>query len=300
MGAICHPANWTSTALGQPTGCVEIKLVDCPSLSYLSSHTPNPQGEIWIRGPAVTSGYLSLPDENAAAFTPDGWFKTGDIGEFADADMHGAGGGLLRVIDRKKNMVKTLNGEYIALEKLESIYRSCALVANICVVAAEDRSRPIAIVVPAEAALKSLAEQNGVEGETVQDLAASEKLREMALRAIQEAGRRGGLNGIEIVENIVVAREEWTPQNVSFSSFFLISSLGFHFRVRVGREGKGRRGFGLTEVCVLLGFRHQRAKGQSESYPEGIPDGCRQGVRSKRVGGCGAMERMFPNTLCLR
>ncbi|KAI4185084.1 MAG: hypothetical protein LQ346_005990 [Caloplaca aetnensis] len=213
MGAICHPANWTSTALGQPTGCVEIKLVDCPSLSYLSSHTPNPQGEIWIRGPAVTSGYLSLPDENAAAFTPDGWFKTGDIGEFADADMHGAGGGLLRVIDRKKNMVKTLNGEYIALEKLESIYRSCALVANICVVAAEDRSRPIAIVVPAEAALKSLAEQNGVEGETVQDLAASEKLREMALRAIQEAGRRGGLNGIEIVENIVVAREEWTPQN---------------------------------------------------------------------------------------
>ncbi|KAL8900154.1 MAG: hypothetical protein Q9207_005830 [Kuettlingeria erythrocarpa] len=213
MGAICDPANWTSTALGQPPGSIEIKLVDCPSLSYLSSHTPNPQGEIWIRGPAITSGYLSLPEENAAAFTPDGWFKTGDIGEFADADTHGAGGGLLRVIDRKKNMVKTLNGEYIALEKLESIYRSCALVANICVVAAEDRSKPIAIVVPVEAAFKSLAKQNGVDGETVQDLAASEKLRDLALRAIQEEGRRGGLTGIEIVENIVVAREEWTPQN---------------------------------------------------------------------------------------
>lgn len=224
MGAICDPANWTSTALGQPPGSIEIKLVDCPSLSYLSSHTPNPQGEIWIRGPTVTSGYLSLPEENAQSFTPDGWFKTGDIGEFADSEVpggHVGGGGLLRVIDRKKNMVKTLNGEYIALEKLESIYRSCALVANLCVVAAEDRSRPIAIVVPVEVALTSLASQNGVEGDGVQDLAASEKVREAALRAIQEVGRRGGLVGIEIVEGIVFAREEWTPQNVSLFFFFL-------------------------------------------------------------------------------
>ncbi|KAL8755644.1 MAG: hypothetical protein Q9184_004737 [Pyrenodesmia sp. 2 TL-2023] len=216
MGAICDPANWTSTALGQPPGSIEIKLVDCPSLSYLSSHTPNPQGEIWIRGPAVTSGYLSLPQENAQSFTPDGWFKTGDIGEFADSDVpggQGGGGGLLRVIDRKKNMVKTLNGEYIALEKLESIYRSCALVANICVVAAEDRTRPIAIVVPVDAALKSLASRVGVEGDGAQDLAASEKVREAALRAIQEEGRRAGLVGIEIVEGIVFATEEWTPQN---------------------------------------------------------------------------------------
>ncbi len=280
MGAICDPANWTSTALGQPTGCIEIKLVDCPSLSYLSSHTPNPQGEIWIRGPAVTSGYLSLPEENAAAFTPDGWFKTGDIGEFADADTHGTGGGLLRVIDRKKNMVKTLNGEYIALEKLESIYRSCALVANICVVAAEDRNKPVAIVVPVEAAFKSLAEQNGVEGETIQDLAASEKLRELALRAIQEEGRRGGLNGIEIVENIVLAREEWTPQNVSFVPFlFHLPLLAFISEQRW--EGK-RTVWANRDMCVL-GFRHQRAKGQPESHPPGIPDRRRQRVRSKRV-----------------
>ncbi|KAL8929882.1 MAG: hypothetical protein Q9208_001026 [Pyrenodesmia sp. 3 TL-2023] len=223
MGAICDPANWTSTALGQPPGSIEIKLVDCPSLSYLSSHTPNPQGEIWIRGPAVTSGYLSLPEENAQSFTPDGWFKTGDIGEFADSDVppgrqkgYGGGGGLLRVIDRKKNMVKTLNGEYIALEKLESIYRSCALVANICVVAAEDRSKPVAIVVPVEAALKSLASRETIRvqgDDSVQDLAANEKVREAALRAIQEEGRRGGLVGIEIVEGIVFAGEEWTPQN---------------------------------------------------------------------------------------
>ncbi|KAL8722494.1 MAG: hypothetical protein Q9225_001058 [Loekoesia sp. 1 TL-2023] len=207
MGALCDPAAWTDTALGEPPGCIEIKLVDVPDLNYFSSHTPNPQGEIWIRGGAVTEGYLDLPQENEEAFTQDGWFKTGDIGEFTDGD------GLLRVIDRKKNMVKTLNGEYIALEKLESIYRSCALVTNICVFAAEDKSKPIAIVVPVEAALKSLAKQNGISTDSLQSLTNDKTLRDLALKETQNEGRKGGLTGIEIIDGIVIAREEWTPQN---------------------------------------------------------------------------------------
>ncbi len=107
MGAICDPASWTDQAIGEMPGSVEIKLVDVPDLGYFSNHIPGPQGEIWIRGAAVTEGYLDLEEENKQSFH-DGWFKTGDIGEF-DED------GRLRVIDRKKNMVKTLNGEYIAL-----------------------------------------------------------------------------------------------------------------------------------------------------------------------------------------
>lgn len=115
MGAICDPASWTDQAIGEVTGSIEIKLVDVPDLGYLSNHIPSPQGEIWIRGPAVTEGYLDLEAENRESFY-DGWFKTGDIGEF-DENGH------LRVIDRKKNMVKTLNGEYIALEKVsESLF----------------------------------------------------------------------------------------------------------------------------------------------------------------------------------
>ncbi|KAL8666537.1 MAG: hypothetical protein Q9202_001335 [Teloschistes flavicans] len=184
---------------------VEIKLVDIPDLNYFSNHEPNPQGEIWIRGAAVTEGYLDLDEENREAFH-DGWFKTGDVGEF-DENGH------LKVIDRKKNMVKTLNGEYIALEKLESIYRSCSLVANICVYAAEDKSKPIAIVVPAEAALKSLAKQNGISGDTLDALADDKKLKGLALKEVQNIGKGGGLTGIEIIDGIVLAKEEWTPQN---------------------------------------------------------------------------------------
>ncbi|KAL8954342.1 MAG: hypothetical protein Q9183_007183 [Haloplaca sp. 2 TL-2023] len=207
MGAICDPAAWTSSAIGEMPGSIEIKLVDCPDLKYFSSHSPTPQGEIWIRGAAVADGYLDLEQETKEAFTADGWFKTGDIGEFDE-------NGLLRVIDRKKNMVKTLNGEYIALEKLESIYRSSNLVANICVYAAEDKQKPIAIVVPVEAAFKNLAKANGIDDcDSIEDLVENKRVRDLALVEIQKQGRSGGLMGIEIVDGIVVAREEWTPAN---------------------------------------------------------------------------------------
>ncbi|KAL8800048.1 MAG: hypothetical protein Q9182_005448 [Xanthomendoza sp. 2 TL-2023] len=205
MGAICDPASWTDQAIGEMPGSIEIKLVDVPDLGYFSSRQPEPQGEIWIRGPAVTEGYLDLDEENKASFH-EGWFKTGDIGEF-DRNGH------LRVIDRKKNMVKTLNGEYIALEKLESIYRSCSLVANICVYAAEDKVKPIAIVVPVEAALKSIAMQNSISGDSLETLASDAKLHQLALKEIQDVGKKGGLVGIEIVDGLVMAKEEWTPQN---------------------------------------------------------------------------------------
>lgn len=96
--------------MGEIPGSVEVKLVDFPDAGYHAKNNP-PQGEIWIRGPPVTGGYLDLEKETKESFTDDGWFKTGDIGEFDSK-------GQLRIIDRKKNLVKTLNGEYIALEKV--------------------------------------------------------------------------------------------------------------------------------------------------------------------------------------
>lgn len=110
MGVIMDPLSFTTEALGEITGAVEVKLVDFADAGYFSTNSP-PQGEIWIRGDSITDGYLDLEKETKEAFTDDGWFKTGDIGEFDRL-------GQLQIIDRKKNLVKTLNGEYIALEKV--------------------------------------------------------------------------------------------------------------------------------------------------------------------------------------
>ena len=210
MGALNDPMAWNPEALGEVPASVEIKLVDFPDAGYRTKSNP-PQGEIFIRGGSVTSGYFDNEEETKNALTEDGWFMTGDIGEF-DSNGH------LRIIDRKKNLVKTLNGEYIALEKLESVYRSCPVVGNICVYAAEDQDKPVAIIVPVETALKKIAHENGIEGDTLESLVHNEKLKRLVLQQLQGAGRAGGLKGIEIINGVVLSDEEWTPQNVSHSS----------------------------------------------------------------------------------
>jgi len=185
---------------------VECKLADFPDAGYFATNKPNPQGEVWLRGPSVMEGYYQNEKETADAITEDGWFKTGDIGEW---DRRGH----LKLIDRKKNLIKTLNGEYIALEKLESIYRAAHVVANICCYADDSKAKPIAIIVPAEPALNSLAASVGVGGGSLEELVHNKKLQAAVLKELQTAGRQGGLSGIEIIEGVVVSDEEWTPQN---------------------------------------------------------------------------------------
>ncbi|KAI2628397.1 hypothetical protein GGS21DRAFT_527729 [Xylaria nigripes] len=205
MGTLMNPSEWSSESIGAMPACVEVKLVDFAEAGYHTTNKPNPQGEIWIRGPSVLSEYYQNEKETQENISGE-WFKTGDIGEF-DSKGH------LKIIDRKKNLIKTLNGEYIALEKLESVYRSANVVGNICVYADQSKAKPIAIIVPAEPALKSLAAENGIEGNGLEELVHNKQLRGIVLRELQNTGRAGGLSGIEIIEGVALSDEEWTPHN---------------------------------------------------------------------------------------
>lgn len=89
------------------------------------------------------------------------------------------------------------------------------MVGNICVHAATDKAKPIAIIVPVEPALKKIAETNGIEGNGVEDLVHSKQLNDIVLKELQSIGKQGGLTGIEIIEAVILADEEWTPANVS-------------------------------------------------------------------------------------
>lgn len=205
MGAIQDPLEWNPYTLGDVPGCVEVKLVDFPDAGYFSTNNP-PQGEIWIRGEPVTEGYWKNEQETKEAITEDGWFMTGDIGQF-DKNGH------LAIIDRKKNLVKTQNGEYIALEKLESVYLSCAAVSRICVYAQQDKVKPIAVVVPVEATLQKLASANNLKAGSLEEMVHDKKLNEIVLKELQKQGKEGGLSGIEIIDGVVLVEDEWTPQN---------------------------------------------------------------------------------------
>lgn len=226
MGALTSPMRWTDTGSADIPASVEIKLVDFPDANYYSTNNP-PQGEVWVRGHSITSGYFNDPEETARAFI-DGWFRTGDIGEFTPA-------GHLRIIDRMKNLVKTQNGEYIALEKLESIYRTAPIVFSICVFASIDQSRPIAIIVPAEPALIELAKSNNIPiPENPADLRDDPKIVALALKEVIAAGKKGGLGGIEIIQGLILVHEEWTPQTQ-----FLTSAMKLKRRVIVDHYKKG-------------------------------------------------------------
>ncbi|KAI0150469.1 AMP-binding enzyme [Xylariaceae sp. FL1272] len=205
MGALMNPSEWSSETIGAMPSSIEVKLVDFEDAGYHATNKPNPQGEIWIKGPSVLDEYYQNEKETEENLQ-DGWFKTGDIGEW-DSNGH------LKIIDRKKNLVKTLNGEYIALEKLESVYRSATVVNNICVYADENKAKPIAIIVPAEPALKKMASDNGISASSLEEMVQSKKLKSLVLKELQNVGRSGGLSGIEIIEGVALCDEEWTPQN---------------------------------------------------------------------------------------
>jgi long-chain acyl-CoA synthetase len=201
-GMLGSPLQWTAGALGTIPAAIEIKLVALPELGY-HTDAAKPQGEILMRGLPVVKAYFENPEETTKAFTDDGWFKSGDIGEF-DHNGH------LRIIDRVKNLVKMQGGEYVALEKLETIYRGAKYVHNIMVEANGEHTRPIAVICPNEKVLKELAAELEVSEDRMHT---DDKMRSTVLKDLVDVGKRGGLSGMEIVEAVVLVEEEWSPAN---------------------------------------------------------------------------------------
>ncbi|WVR06835.1 hypothetical protein IAU60_003871 [Kwoniella sp. DSM 27419] len=206
MAAILNPGFMQYGAVGGPVPAAEIKLVDAKEAGYFSTNDP-PQGEILIRGPAIFKGYYKRPDLDKEAFTEDGWFRTGDVGQW-NKD------GTLAIIDRLKNLVKLAGGEYIAIEHLESIYKSCQLVANGAIIANGEHNNPMMVVVAHPQNLPSFAKKNGLgEGEDLEHLCKDEKVVDAALKELNAVGKKAGLKGLELLEAIVLTADEWTPES---------------------------------------------------------------------------------------
>lgn len=214
------PENFSCGSVGGPVPCCEIKLVDVPDANYLTTNQPKPQGEIWVRGSSVTKGYFKQEALTKEALTDEGWLRTGDVGEW-NSD------GTLSVIDRIKNLVKLSNGEYIALEKLESVYKTALGVSNICVYGDSLQARPVAIVMPIKATLKELASKVNVDasGKSFEELCANAEIKKAFLGELQKQAKSASLKPSEIVFDIHLTHEEWSSENVSLLCIYLVKNI---------------------------------------------------------------------------
>jgi len=149
-GTAIRPSHYATAdeflSVGTPTGYSEVKIVDeqDPARECGIGET----GEVALRGPGVALGYWQMPGETAAAFLPDGWFLTGDIGHI-DSD------GMLSITDRKKDMI-VMSGWKIYPTEVEEILLSHPGVRDVAIFGCPHPRRgevPVAAVVPADGAV---------------------------------------------------------------------------------------------------------------------------------------------------
>jgi len=208
---------------GVPITSVEVKLVSCSEINdkaglpYLSSDRKDVhgkpifgRGEVWVKGANVSVGYYMMPEKTKEEFNDEGWFATGDIGQFASD-------GSLQIVDRKKNLIKLKSGEYIAVEQMEMSYGNCRFVdavgGGICCYGDGDMDRPIALMQLNKVVVMNWAKENGIAGDfhTVKD---SKEFYDIVMKDMEGEHKNAGLGRNEkLVAIAFIVDDPWTPEN---------------------------------------------------------------------------------------
>ena len=156
-------------------------------------------GEIMVKGPTVFKGYWNMPEETRAAFV-DGWFKTGDIGEL-DSE------GFLSITDRKKDLLKTSGGKFIAPQPIENALKANVLIAQAALIG--DRRKFAAVIIsPHFPLLEDWARANNVTFASREELVAAPKVRELYKGIIEDVNKK--LAHFETIKKILLVPDEFT------------------------------------------------------------------------------------------
>jgi long-chain acyl-CoA synthetase len=181
--AVNNPVFHRLGTVGKPVSNVEVKIA--------------PDGELLVRGPSVFKGYWRMPEETATAFE-DGWFKTGDIASL-DAD------GFLSITDRKKDLIKTSGGKFIAPQPIENSLKANLLVGEAALLG-DKRKFPAVLIVPNFAELEDWARGHGIKFSNRKELVRSPHVQSLYDGIVEELNRN--LAQFEKLKKVLVIHEE--------------------------------------------------------------------------------------------
>lgn len=210
--AVNTPRAHKIGTVGKPLPNVEVRIAD--------------DGEVLVRGPSVFKQYWNKPKETQEAFV-DGWFKTGDIGNL-DAD------GFLSITDRKKDLIKTSGGKFIAPQPIENSLKHNALIAE-AVVLGEKRKFPSVLIAPNFAALEEWAREHELPFSSRQELVALPEVRGLYEGIVEELNRN--LARYEKLKRVLLVADEFSAENGTLTASMKLRRHTVEERYRKAIEG---------------------------------------------------------------
>ncbi|UNI20346.1 Long-chain-fatty-acid--CoA ligase [Purpureocillium takamizusanense] len=212
-GSLQMNGDFTLGNVGGPMAAFELCLESVPDYDYSVDDKPNPRGELLVRGNAMFKEYYKNPEETEKTLESDGWFHTGDICEVDKL-------GRFKIIDRKKNVLKLSQGEYISPERIENVYTgSTSLVAMAYVHGDPKESSLVAIFgidpenFPPFASKVLKREVPAGDAAAVKQAASDPKVRKAFLKVLDDIGRSHKFNSFEKVRNVHLDIEPFTIEN---------------------------------------------------------------------------------------
>jgi len=214
--AICmvqQEGDFSSGNCGGIVPSTECALLDVPDMDYLSTDQPRPRGELLIRSTTLFPRYFRNEEETSKALDADGWFHTGDICSVDEL-------GRFSVIDRRKNVLKLAQGEYISPERIENVYlANCGWLASAYVHGDSHQAFLVAIFGVAPDLFPQFASK--VLGETIEqgdaakinEALRNKKVEKAVLQELERVGKKSKFNSYERVKNVRLFLDPFTVEN---------------------------------------------------------------------------------------
>jgi fatty acid CoA ligase FadD9 len=168
---------------------IDYKLVDVPDLGYFSTDRPHPRGELLVKSETMFPGYYRRPEITADVFDADGYYRTGDVVAELGPDQ-------LQYLDRRNNVLKLSQGEFVTVAKLEAVFVDSPLIRQIFVYGNSARSYLLAVIVPTDDAL-----------------AREVELKPLITESLQDVAKAAGLQSYEIPRDFIIETTPFTLEN---------------------------------------------------------------------------------------